>query len=118
MSGIYGYSMNLEFMSGDKTKLLENIHQELNEENYECMILRNVLLTPELNNGHVIFSGSNLDGWDYQCDEELVNKLMEISNKYNGFFVGRFNWWFNEHDILKHITFYENGKISTDYPDE
>ena len=118
MSGIYGYSLNLEFVSNDNSKLLNNIHQELDEETYECRILQNVLLTPELENGHIIFSGSDLGNWNYQCEEELVNKLMNISEKYTGFFVGRINWWFNEHDILKYITFFENGKISSEYPSE
>ena len=118
MSGIFSYAINLEFVSEDKSKLLENIHQELDEETYECIILRKILLRPELENGQIIFSGINLEDWNYQCDEELINKIIGISKKYNGIFVGRFNWWFNEHDLLKHITFYENGKISTEYDDE
>jgi hypothetical protein len=118
MSGIFNYAINLEFVSEDKSKLLENIYRELDEETYECTILRKVLLTPELENGQIIFSGINLQDWDYQCDEELVNKVMDISKKYNGLFVGKFKWWFNEHNLLKHITFYDNGKISTEYPYE
>lgn len=116
MSGIYGYSLNLEFLSNDNSKLLNNIHQELDDQTYECIILRNVLLTPELEHGHIIFSGSDLENWNYQCEEELVDKLMNISEKYSGFFVGKINWWFNEHNLLKHITFFKNGKISSEYP--
>ena len=118
MSGNFGFAINLEFVSDDNSKLLGNIHQELDEETCECLILQKVLLTPELENGHIIFSGSDLGNWNYQCEEELVNKLMNISEKYTGFFVGRINWWFNEHDILKYITFFENGKISSEYPSE
>jgi len=118
MTGIFNYAINLEFVSGDKSKLLENIYRELDEQTYECIILRKSLLTSELENGQIIFSGINLQDWDYQCDEEVMNKVIDISEKYNGTFVGKLKWWFKEHNLLKNYTFYENGKISTEFPNE
>ncbi len=116
MSGNFGFAINLEFVSDDNSKLLENIYQELDEKTYESIILRKVLLTPELENGQIIFSGINLEDWNYQCDEELVNKVMEISEKYNGKFVGKFYWKYYEDNLEKHYTFSENGKISSEFP--
>ena len=116
MSGNFGFAINLEFVSDDNSKLLGNIHQELDEETCECLILQKVLLTPELENGHIIFSGRDIEDWNHQCDEELVNKVMKISEEYHGTFVGRFYWRFHEHNLVKHYTFSKNGKVSTEYP--
>jgi hypothetical protein len=112
MTGIFNYVINLEFVSEDKSKLLENIYKELDEQTSECSLLRNSLLKPELENGQIIFSGRNLQDWNYQCDEEVMNKVINISEKYNGTFVGKLKWWYKEHNY----TFYENGKISTEFP--
>jgi hypothetical protein len=116
MTGNFGFAINLEFVSDDNSKLLENIYQELDEKTYESIILRKTLLTPELENGQIIFSGINLEDYNHQCDEELVNKVMEISEKYNGKFVGKFYWKYYEDNLEKHYTFSKNGKISSEFP--
>ena len=43
MSGNFGFAINLEFVSDDNSKLLENIYQELNEKPYESIMLRKTL---------------------------------------------------------------------------
>ena len=116
MSGNFGFAINLEFVSDDNSKLLENIYQELDEKTYEAILLRKVLLTPELENGQIIFSGINLEDWNYQCDEDVVNKIIQISEKYNGKFVGKFYWKYYNDNLEKRYTFSENGKISSEFP--
>jgi len=114
MSGAYGFSINLEFVS-DTKDLVNDIKEIINDNSNESIILKETLLDEEIEDGNVVFFGDNEDTWRHPYQEEVINKLKEISKKYNGYFVGDFEWHFHEDDITERYCFTEGGEITKDY---
>jgi len=115
MSGNYGFSISLEFVGTAPTILSKNILIELNDQSNESMILKQTLLIEELMDGQIIFFGTNEDNWGDQYDQEVINKLSMLCEKYDGHFIGRFEWQFYEENLTKVHTFHDNGRISTEF---
>jgi len=115
MSGNYGFSISLEFVTTKSTKLAKYILGELGDESNGSIILKQTLLIEELMDGQIIFFGTNEDNWGDQYDQEVINKLTMLREKYDGNFVGRFEWHFYEESLTKIHTFHDNGRISTEF---
>jgi hypothetical protein len=115
MSGNYGFSISLEFVTTKSTKLAKYILGELGDESNGSIILKQTLLIEELMDEQIIFFGTNEDNWGDQYDQEVINKLTMLCEKYDGHFVGRFEWHFYEESLTKIHTFHENGRISTEF---
>jgi hypothetical protein len=115
MSGNYGFSISLEFVPTKSTKLAKYILGELGDESNGSIILKQTLLIEELMDGQIIFFGTNEDNWGDQYDQEVINKLTMLCEKYDGHFVGRFEWHFYEENLTKLHTFHDNGRISTEF---
>tara|TARA_B100001778_G_C18571575_1_gene622859 strand:+ start:96 stop:1004 length:909 start_codon:yes stop_codon:yes gene_type:complete len=107
----YGFTINLEFVS--ETKVLVNeIKEIINDNSNESSILKQTLLEEELEEGNLVFFGDNEDTWRHPYQEEVVQKLKEIQQKFDGYFVGDFEWLFFEDDSAVKYNFSKDGRIT------
>jgi hypothetical protein len=115
MTGNYGFAINLKFVSNSSMNLSKNIFGILRDESHESYILRQTLFEKELLNGNVVFLGSNEFTFRHLCDEEVVEKLIDLGKIYDGKFVGVFEWEYYDDDLTKVHTFLKNGKIFSEF---